>query len=78
MKTFLLYGSGPCVIYRNEGFDELLKHVSNKSNSFGVGDIDVFDTEKIDILNTLTNFSGWGDVMEISEAEYNILIKYWW
>ena len=74
MKTFLLYGSDACEVYESEGIDGLLK--TKYSVSFG--DIDVFDTDNINILNTLTNFSGWGDVIEISETEYNLLSEHWY
>lgn len=74
MKTFLLYGEDACGVYRSEGIDELLKYANNKL----FGSVDIFDTENSNVLNTLSNYSEWNDFMEISEAEYNILIKYWW
>ena len=74
MKTFLLYGSDACAVYRSEGIDELLKYANNKL----FGSVDIFDTENPNVLNTLSNYSEWNDVIEISEAEYDILSKYWW
>ena len=74
MKTFLLYGSDACAVYRSEGIDELFKYANNKL----FGSVDIFDTENPNVLNTLSNYSEWNDVIEISEAEYDILSKYWW
>jgi hypothetical protein len=69
MKTFLLYGEQACRIYKEEGIERV---------SSTRGEIDIFDTEKIDIINTLSNFSGWGDVVVITESEYNLLFEHWY
>jgi hypothetical protein len=78
MKTFLLYGSDACEVYESEGINGLLSIDYNKSSDSLFGDIDIFDTENIDILNTLTNFSGWGDAVEITEDEYDSLFEHWY
>lgn len=77
MKTFLLYGSEACAVYKDGGIDALLSLDYNHNNIGTFGDIDIFDDEKIDIVRTLSNFSGWYDSMVITETEYNILFEYW-